>query len=76
MLVLALTRLIEVVGEAAKNVSPNLRERHSDVPWKLMAGTRDRLIHGYDRVDVDVLWDIIKVDLPPLIATLQATVDE
>jgi len=76
VLVLALTRLIEVVGEAAKNVSPNLRERHSDVPWKLMAGTRDRLIHGYDRVDVDVLWDIIKVDLPPLIATLQATVDE
>jgi len=36
-----------------------------------MVGTRDRLIHGYDRVDVDVMWDIIKVDLPPLIESLQ-----
>ena len=71
VLLLALTRLIEIIGEAARNVDPGLRGRHANIPWKLMVGTRDRLIHGYDRVDVDVMWDIIKVDLPPLIESLQ-----
>jgi len=74
VLVLALTRLIEIIGEAARNVNPDLRERHPNVPWKKMVGTRDRLIHGYDRVDLDVLWDIIKIELPPLIVALREIV--
>lgn len=74
VLVLALTRLIEIIGEAARNVKPDLRERHPNVPWKKMVGTRDRLIHGYDRVDLNALWEIIKVDLPPLIDSLREIV--
>ena len=74
MLVLALTRLVETIGEATRNVKPDLRERHPNVPWKRMVGTRDRLIHGYDRVDLNALWEIIKDDLPPLIESLQEIV--
>ena len=74
---LALTRLLEIVGEAARRTSPEFRERHPNVEWKLMAGTRDRLIHGYDRVDYDILWDTCTRDLPPLIEKLeQALRDE
>jgi uncharacterized protein len=74
VLVLALTRLIEIVGEAARNVDPALRERHPSIPWKRMVGTRDRLVHGYDRVDLDTLWDIITLELPPLVEGLQEIV--
>jgi len=50
-LTLALVRLLEIVGEAAKNVSPETRRRRPEIPWKEIAGTRDRLIHGYFDVD-------------------------
>jgi uncharacterized protein with HEPN domain len=68
---LALVRLIEIVGEAAARVSPETRERHPEIPWSLMVGTRNRLIHGYDIVDHEILWATIQKDLPPLIAALE-----
>lgn len=70
-LTLALTRLIEIIGEAAKGVSTGTRAR-LQVPWRAIAGTRDRLVHAYFDVDLDQVWQIVTVDLPPLIATIEA----
>lgn len=74
VLVLALTRLLEILGEAAKNVSGTTQARYAEIPWRQMAATRDRLIHGYFSVDLDVLWEIVAHDLPPLIPALEAIV--
>jgi len=52
----ALIRCLEVMGEAVKRISPELREQHSDLPWRGMAGMRDLWIHAYDRVDLDEVW--------------------
>ena len=71
LLTLALVRHLEIVGEAAKNVSQVTRDQAPQIPWRQIAGTRDRLSHGYFAVDLDVLWAIITHDLPPLVAELQ-----
>lgn len=71
-LTLALTRLVEIVGEAAKNVSDEERRRHPRIPWRAIAGTRDRLVHAYFDVDLDRLWQIVSVDLPELVRELEA----
>jgi uncharacterized protein with HEPN domain len=69
--VYAVTHALEIVGEAAKRISETVRGRYPTVPWRLMAGMRDRLIHGYNTVDLDVLWKTVTEDLPttrPLVA--------
>lgn len=71
MLNLALVRLVEVIGEAAAKVPDAFRERYPDVPWQQIVGMRNRLIHGYDAVDFDILWTIIQDDLPSLIDQLE-----
>ncbi len=71
MLNLSLVRLLEIIGEAARAVSPECREAHPHIAWKKMAGLRDRLIHGYFDVNLDVVWETVKEDLPPLIAQLE-----
>ena len=70
MLQLALTRLVEIIGEAASRVSKETRGRFPQIPWSEIVGMRHRLVHGYDVVDLDLLWNTVKVDLPPLIKTL------
>jgi len=70
MLYLALLKLVEIVGEAAYRVSPATRSNHPDIPWRELVGTRNRLIHGYDSVDYDILWQIATVDFPLLCAQL------
>ena len=75
-LLLSLTRLLEIIGEAAKNVSPELCKKHPEIPWKDIAGMRDRLSHGYFEVDYDIVWKIISDDLPALIAQLKKLVAE
>jgi uncharacterized protein with HEPN domain len=72
MLCLALTRALEVIGEAATRVSQAGQQQHGQIPWPEIVGLRNRLVHGYDSVDVDILWDIVQQDLPPLIEQLQA----
>ena len=67
MLELALVRLIEVIGEAAARVSPEGCNKYPRVPWSEIVGMRNRLVHGYDQVDLDVLWDTIEYDLTPLV---------
>ncbi len=66
MLCLALVRLLEIIGEAAKSVSQDVKDEFPTIPWKQIAGTRDRLIHGYFNVDLDVVWVILTDDLPTL----------
>jgi len=68
---LALVRLIEIVGEAAARISPEVQAKYPSIPWKQIIGMRNRLIHGYDQVDLDILWDTIEYDLPPLIEDLE-----
>lgn len=74
MFQLALTRLVEIIGEAASRVSMPTREQHRDIPWSDIVGMRNRLIHGYDVVDLNLLWDTVAIDLPPLIAVLEKIV--
>jgi uncharacterized protein with HEPN domain len=68
---LALVRLLEIVGEAASRMTAEDCVPYPDIPWPQIVGLRNRLIHGYDDVDLDILWQIIVQDLPPLIATLE-----
>lgn len=70
MFELALVRLVEIVGEAAARIGNETRERFSSIPWSHIEGMRNRLIHGYDKVDLQILWDTAKEDLPPLIEEL------
>ncbi len=59
-------RQIEIIGEATKRLSREIREKHSEIPWKDMAGMRDKLIHDYLGVDIDAVWDTVKRDVPTM----------
>jgi len=67
---LALTHLVELIGEAASQVPRDIQPQYPQIPWPKIISTRNRLIHGYDYVDYDILFDTIKNDLPPLIEAL------
>jgi uncharacterized protein with HEPN domain len=71
MLVLALVKSIEIVGEAASKVSPAARSAVPGLPWSSIVGMRNRLIHAYFDIDLDRVWDTITDDLPPLITELE-----
>lgn len=62
----AIIREIEIIGEAVKNISSQLKNKHKDIEWKEIAGTRDKMIHHYFGIDLDVVWAIVKFDLPNL----------
>jgi len=68
---LALIRLLEVVGEAANRVSAQTRAAHPAVHWREWIDTRNRVIHGYDTVEVRIVFRIIRNNLPPLVAELE-----
>ena len=71
MLTLALLRLLETIGEAAKHVPDEFRSQAPGIPWRDITGTRDRLIHAYTDVDMDIVWMIVTERLPHLIAELE-----
>ena len=68
----ALARLLEMIGEAASRVSQTTRDRCRQIPWLEIAGMRNRIVHGYDRIDLDVLWQTLVSDLQPLIRELES----
>jgi uncharacterized protein with HEPN domain len=73
---LALVRLLEVIGEAANRLPADLRLRHPAVPWQDIIDMRHRLIHGYDSVDLAIVWQVVQLDLPDLIPQLEAILGE
>lgn len=68
---LALVRLIEIAGEAANRVSGQGRAKYPEIPWGQIVGMRNRLIHGYDNVDFEVIFKTVTEDLPPLVVELE-----
>ena len=69
---LALTHIIQTIGEAAQRVSPEFRRIYPQVPWQEIIGMRHRIVHDYLNIDEDVIWEVLRQDLPSLAKTLQA----
>jgi uncharacterized protein with HEPN domain len=67
----AIVREIEIIGEAVKNLPHSLLEKYPKVPWKTIAGSRDRIAHAYFKIDLDVVWKIVQEDLPVLKKQIQ-----
>ena len=72
-LALAIVKDIEIIGEAASKVSQETRTSHSSIPWPDIINMRNRLIHAYFDIDIDVVWDTVTKDLPPFMAILEKT---
>jgi len=72
----AVIRKFEIIGEAAKHVPLSLRRAYPDIPWKEMAGMRDRLIHGYFGIDYDLVWQAVRVHIPQIKPKLQSMLEE
>ena len=72
---LALTRLVEIIGEAANRVTQATIQKYPSIPWYQIIGMRNKLVHGYDIIDYDLLWDTVTNDLPPLITALKAIIE-
>jgi uncharacterized protein with HEPN domain len=68
---LILTRLLEIIGEAAGRIPQEWRERYPTIPWSSAVSIRNRLIHGYDDVDLDIVWQTVREDLPRLIEMIE-----
>lgn len=62
----SITRRLEIIGEAVKNIPNDFKEKYPEVPWKKISGLRDVIIHAYFDIDLDITWEIIKKDLPDL----------
>lgn len=73
---LALIKAVETIGEAASRVPQDLRSRYPDIPWRETRDLRNRLVHEYDRIDLDTLWNVIQNHIPPLIEQLEDLISE
>jgi len=62
----AVIRSLEIIGEASKKVSQEIKENNQNIPWKEMTGMRDKMIHGYFDLDLVTIWETVKNDIPPL----------
>ena len=67
----AVVRNLEIIGEATKNISEELKKKYPQIPWKDLAGVRDRLIHHYFGVNFDIVWNIVKEELPEIIPQVE-----
>lgn len=72
----AIVRALEVIGEATKNITPAIREQYPYIPWSEMARMRDKLIHDYFGVDLQVVWRMVQEDLPPLQVQIAQVIGE
>lgn len=71
MINFVVVRALEIAGEATKRLPESLRNQYPHIPWKQMAGMRDRIIHGYDNVDLEIVWDVVTQDIPQVKPHLQ-----
>jgi uncharacterized protein with HEPN domain len=67
---------LTVLGEAARHVPENVVEAYPEVPWPQMRGIRNRIVHGYDRIDFQIVWDVIQQELSPLVPQLEQIMQE
>ncbi|MEN8260959.1 MAG: DUF86 domain-containing protein [Pseudomonadota bacterium] len=67
----AVLRNLELIGEAATRIPEAVRQAHPEIPWRMIIATRNRLIHAYLGIDDDIIWSIIREDIPPLLAELR-----
>lgn len=70
----AVIRNLEIIGEAAKKISPKLKDRQQKIPWRQMAGMRDRLIHDYFGVNMTLVWEVVEKELPSIELVLKEIV--
>jgi len=75
-LALAVVKLIEIIGEAAYQITEATRQRYPDIPWIDIVGMRHRLVHGYYDIDLDIVWSTVHNNLPPLVEQLKAILGE
>ncbi|ACK69451.1 protein of unknown function DUF86 [Gloeothece citriformis PCC 7424] len=76
MLSLALVRLIEIIGEAANHVSESSKTKYVKIPWRQIIGMRNRIIHAYFDVDLEIVWQVITQDLFPLIVEVEKAIED
>ncbi len=76
LLRLAISRALQVIGEAANNITLSTRRRCQGIPWQDIIGMRHRLVHVYYRIDFDIIWTTATAYIPPLIADLEKLLDE
>ena len=72
----AMVRSLEIIGEAAKNLSKSFKEKHSDITWRELAGLRDKLIHYYFGIKWEIVWDVIKNVIPEIEGKLKVLLEE
>lgn len=72
----AVVRALEIIGEATKRLPISLREKYPDIPWRGMAGLRDRIVHEYDTVDMEILWAVVRDEIPRLRPQIQQIIDD
>ncbi|TRZ89010.1 MAG: DUF86 domain-containing protein [Methanosarcinales archaeon] len=72
----AVIRNFSVIGEAVKHISPSVRKKHPDIPWKIIAGMRDKLVHEYFGIRYDVVWETIELRLSPLKVAIKKILDQ
>jgi uncharacterized protein with HEPN domain len=70
----AIMRLIQIIGEAARKISPAYKEDHPQIPWAQIVGMRHRLVHEYFRVETDIVWEVVESDIPALIPLIEPLV--
>ncbi len=73
--VFAVIRALEIVGEATKKIPSEIKEKYSDIPWREMAGMRDKLVHDYFGVNLVVIWKTVTEDLPKLMPLVQQVIE-
>ena len=72
----AVIRSLEVMGEAVKKIPLEIREKYQEIPWKYIAGMRDKLIHEYHGVDLEIVWEVVEKEIPPLKPKFEKILEE
>lgn len=70
----AVMRLVQIIGEAARKITPAYKEDHPQIPWTQIIGMRNRLVHEYFRVETEIVWEVVERDIPALIPLLEPLV--
>ena len=76
MLTLSLVKSIEIIGEAAYQISDEIKDRYPQIPWQDIMGMRNRLVHAYHDINLNILWKTVTEDLPPLVEQLEDIIDK